>query len=58
MDFQADMKCRVCTYIDIERDLQNMTRDEALGATLDCPNCDESDGLEVIDVYRQHIWDT
>ncbi|MBE0415181.1 MAG: hypothetical protein IBX36_01375 [Dehalococcoidia bacterium] len=47
MDFVAVMKCRVCGYTEEGRVISNMTEFQAKHATLDCPNCDEPDGLEV-----------
>lgn len=40
MNWTADMMCTLCTYIDPGRYLEDMTEEEALEATLDCPNCE------------------
>lgn len=39
--------CRYCGYSEEKRPLSNMTEYKPTQATLDCPNCDEKDGLEV-----------
>lgn len=47
MDFEAVMKCRVCGYSEEQRVLPNVTEYQAKQATLDCPNCDGKDTLQV-----------
>ena len=50
MNWTADMMCPLCTYTDTNRSLDDMTREEALQATLDCPSCETKEAqLEVIE---------
>jgi hypothetical protein len=48
MEWLTDMRCKNCQYVDEGRGLPDLSRQEALIATLACPNCDTQDGLEVI----------
>lgn len=48
MEWTADFKC-ACGYVDEDRSFTAPNREEALEATLPCPNCDEDNGLRVIE---------
>ena len=47
MDFEAVMKCTLCGYSEGQRVLPNTTEYQAKQATLDCPNCDGKNTLQV-----------
>lgn len=48
MEWLTDMRCKNCQYVAEGRGLPDLSPQEALNATLSCPNCDTQDGLEVI----------
>ena len=48
MYWTADLRCRVCGYVETDRAIDAEGRDDALTVTFDCPSCDGVDTLEVV----------